>query len=134
MIRHWNKGFSLLELMAVVGILGILMAVALPQYNEYMRKGARAAAKAHLMEIANRQRQYLIDARGYAGTVTALKMTTPTEVSESYAVAIDTTAPAGVTGPFFAATASPLADGKLAGDPTIAIRSDGKRTFGTESW
>ena len=47
-----SKGFTLIELMIVVAIVGILAAIAYPSYTEYVRKTQRAEAAAMLLEEA----------------------------------------------------------------------------------
>jgi type IV pilus assembly protein PilE len=49
-----SKGFTLIELMIVVAIIGILAAIAWPSYQNYIKRSYRAEAKTELMDIAQR--------------------------------------------------------------------------------
>lgn len=51
-MKTLHKGFTLIEVMIVVAIIAILAAIALPSYNEYMRRGHRAEARAGLLQAA----------------------------------------------------------------------------------
>ena len=60
MVFKSKHGFTLIELMIAVAIVGILAAVAYPAYTQYMIRANRAAAQSEMMDIANRQQQFLL--------------------------------------------------------------------------
>jgi type IV pilus assembly protein PilE len=60
-------GFTLIEVMIVVAIIGILSAVAYPSYLSYIQKGARSDAKAVLMESAQFMERFFTTNNTYAG-------------------------------------------------------------------
>jgi type IV pilus assembly protein PilE len=70
--------------MITVAIIGILAGVAYPSYQDYVRRGNRSAAQTFMLTIAQRQEQYLTSNRAYASTLTALKLTPPTETVGKY--------------------------------------------------
>jgi type IV pilus assembly protein PilE len=105
------RGFSLMEVIVVMVMLGILAAIAIPNYSEYVRRGHRSAAQAYLLDLASRQVQFYLDRRVFADNVTALNLAAPTEIASRYNVAI-----AVVAGPpaTFTITATPT--GSQTGD------------------
>src|SRR5512141_1103711 len=93
--KRRNRGFTLIELMVAVVIVGILAAIAYPSYKNYILKGHRSSAQAFLMDAAQRQQQYFLDNRTFAPDVTTLFGTAtaiPSEVSPYYQITVVTTA------------------------------------------
>ena len=66
-------GFTLVELMAVVVIIGILAAIAIPNYIGQQDKAIDAAAMAQLRTAATSQQLYYVEQNAYAGTATELE-------------------------------------------------------------
>ncbi|SFD24811.1 type IV pilin protein [Pseudoalteromonas denitrificans] len=74
-----KNGFTLIELMIVVAIIGILAAVAYPSYTQYVVKSARAEAVTALIDAANRQEQFFVDNYDYTTVVANLGLQAATE-------------------------------------------------------
>ncbi|SEA63495.1 type IV pilus assembly protein PilE [Thiothrix caldifontis] len=70
-IKH-HQGFTLIELMITVAIVGILAAIAYPSYTAQVQKSRRADAQVALQEIAQRQEAYFLRNYSYAKDVTQL--------------------------------------------------------------
>src|SRR5690349_1653168 len=91
---HKSLGFTLIELMVTVVIIGILAAVAIPSYQNYIIRANRSSAQQFMLDVANREEQYLLDARTYSATIGTggLNLTTPAQLSNRYTFAVVLTA------------------------------------------
>jgi len=124
-----QRGFTLIELMITVAIVAILAAIAYPSYTQYVIRGHRAAAQAEMMDIANRQQQFFLANRSYAGDLAALSYGLPKEVGDRYGAAI--AANNAATPPTFTITFTPK--GAQDSDPTLTLDSTGAKTP-AEKW
>jgi type IV pilus assembly protein PilE len=118
-------GFTLIELMVTVAIAAILAAIALPSYRQFIIRGKRSAAEAQMMDIANREQQYLLANRVYAdtATLTANGYSLPSEVGQNYSW---TVAPGGGTVPSFLITFTAI--GSQASDVQLTLDNQGNKT------
>lgn len=84
------RGFTLIEMMITVAVIGILASIALPSYQDYVRKARRADAQAFMYEVASRQQHYLVDRRLYANDLATLGLAVPASVSVHYDITLPT--------------------------------------------
>ena len=63
--RHLNNGFTLIELMAVVAIMGILAAISVPSYGTYVQRSRTFEATINLLDMHVRLGRYFRDNRQY---------------------------------------------------------------------
>ena len=60
-----NKGFTLIELLIVVAIIGILAAIAIPQFSSYRAKAYNSAGNADLKNLKTGMEAYMADQQQY---------------------------------------------------------------------
>jgi type IV pilus assembly protein PilE len=88
MKRHPSpRGFTLIELMIVVTVIGILATLAYPSYQDYIRRNRRAGIQSFMVQLAAKQEQYVLDARQYAsgaGAAATLGLTVPPTLQSYY--------------------------------------------------
>jgi len=122
--------------MITVAIIAVLAAVAMPSYQDYIRKSRRSEAQSFMSEVVARQQHFLLDRRAYAVSITGapaangLGMTIPTSVSSFYSVdfnpAVDNTA----NPPSFRLIATPIGTQTAEKCGELRITNTGVKTVG----
>ncbi len=80
MMKNSNHGFTLIELMITVAVIGILAAIAFPSYQNSIRKGKRAEGRAALTELLLQQERYMTQNNTYLAFTNIAGTTTPATV------------------------------------------------------
>ena len=132
-----NQGFSLIELMIAVVIVGILAAIAVPSYQSHTIKASRAAAQTELLELASLQEKIYLNSNAYTANMTTaytgnstggLGKTTGLTKDGKYTLTVVS------PGQTYTITATPVAGTTQAGDGNITISENGQRLWGATAW
>jgi type IV pilus assembly protein PilE len=125
-------GFTLIELMIVIVIVAVLVGIALPAYRDQIIRGHRASAKAEMLEIANRQEQYLLSNRIYAIGLSTIAYTTPPDVAAKFTFSLSSVNNSG--SPYFEVRADAI--GSQASDGYLTLDSLGVKgpTGAEDKW
>jgi type IV pilus assembly protein PilE len=124
-----HDGFTLIELMITIVIIGILAGIALPAYQNSVRKSHRSAAQAEMLDIANREQQVFLANRSYTATLSNLGYSVPTEVAARYTCTVSVTS----TGlPTFTVSCAPTSLQSASGFGTLTLDSTGAKTPASE--
>jgi len=128
-MSKWNteEGYTLVEMMIVVAILGIISAVAIPAYRGYVATGKEAEGKAGLSNIALLEEQYFAANRTYATTLATIGYTPENPTNYTWKVV------AGGSG--IATSFTATADGSAKGLPKFTIdEANNKTKDGAAGW
>jgi type IV pilus assembly protein PilE len=131
---HTTSGFTLVELMIALAVLGILVAIAYPGYLDQLRKSRRAEGMAALLELAERMERHFADQGTYdqhagGADMDAATVWKNTTVHGHYHLSID----AGTSTLSFTARATPTGKNGQDRDPcgTFVINAQGIRSLDT---
>lgn len=122
--RMTPRGFTLIELMIAVAVVALLAAIALPSYNESVRKSRRAQAKADIVEYAQQAERRFTVNNAYTGFDAGLATQSPREAGSPARYNLNY----AVTPTTFTITAVPV--GSQASDRcgTLSIDQAGRKT------
>lgn len=117
-----SHGFTLMELMITVAIVGILAAIALPAYTSYIVKGKRAEARAVVLEAAQYMERQYSNQSQYQNSLPSRMLQVPSSGTANYNVTVTATTTA------YTLTAAP--QGSLASDDcgSLVLTNTGART------
>ncbi len=126
-MRKTMRGISLLELMIVVVIIGILTAIAYPNYRQFVTKAKRTEAKSCLLQIATMQERFYLQNSTYTSDMIALGFPVAANFltdSESYIVNVTAASP----GAFSATATYQNTDSEAGKCATFSIDGIGSKT------
>ncbi|MFA6061541.1 MAG: type IV pilin protein [Gallionella sp.] len=132
-----STGFSLIELLIAIVIVGIVAAIAIPSYNNYFIRGSRSAAQGELMELASIEEKIFLNSNAYSSSITAaydgtstggLGKTSGQTTDGKYALSITATSQT------YTLTAAPVSGKSQVGDGNISISENGQRLWNGTAW
>lgn len=118
------RGMTFIELVLVLAVAGILLTLAIPAYQSYLKRGHRTEVQTYMLSLENREEQYRLDTRRY-GDLFDLRSSPPASVAANYGIAIETDNSA--LPPRYTIKATPNSHLIAQGEPTLELNSNGAK-------
>jgi len=141
LIRQSQRGFSLIEIMAVVAIIGGLLLIALPAFQSQLTKGRRVDAMQALQFVASRQEQFMLDRSTYTANLTQIGLDDPYISLEGHYSVSAAACAGGTIANCYRLTAAPRTGSPQTGDTlcgSFTLTSGGAKsatgTLGDDCW
>ncbi len=120
-----KTGFSLIELLVTVVLLGIMASLAIPAYTAYVQAARRADARLALVQVSSQLEKFYSDNLGYTSNLGALGFVSAYSPERHYTISV-----AGVSNSGYRVVATAVADGKQGGDvscTSFSLDSSGRQ-------
>ena len=140
MVKASVQGFTLIELMIVVVILGVLAAIAYPSYQGYIEKGKRVDMMSEMQQIGSRIEANKITYKRhdriplneiFTNTVTGSSTTFPSTGTALYNVTITPVSGSRLNGRNWTLTATPIPGRQMANDGVLTLNPQGNKCRGS---
>lgn len=129
-----KNGYTLIELLVTMAIVGILASIAIPSYNNYVIKSRRAEGRSFIIEIMQRQEKFYTENSTYTTTLTQVGYPAATAMSEDGHYRVTAAAALDGIGNNVILTAQPI--GSQASDTecgSFIMNSNGSKTTSTSA-
>jgi type IV pilus assembly protein PilE len=120
-----KEGVTLIEVMVVVAIVGLLAAIAIPAYNDYVTRSRRSDAFTALETVRAAQEMYRAE-RGFYIGINYLAGCSSNMAGDNYTISVATGAAPATT---FTVTATPTSGGSQKKDFCFQINQDGNQSY-----
>ncbi len=127
-IRKTMKGVTLMELLIVVVIVGILTAIAFPNYRDFVTRAKRAEAKAALLKIATNQEKFYLQNQAFTSNLSQLGFSGPPYKSETGAYDLSVVPNPTLAEGFIATATYNVADAEQSKCTSFSIDGTGSKT------